>query len=60
MADIYHILNKLKIPFEKHEHPAVFTVEDAAHYDRGFAAGASKNLFLRNKKGDKHFRNVLL
>lgn len=59
MADIYEVLKKLNIPYEKHEHPAVFTVEEAAKYDRGFAAGASKNLFLRNKKGDIHYLVVI-
>lgn len=51
MKDIYRVLEDLEIPFEKYEHPAVFTVEEAAQIDRGIDAGKSKNLFLRNKKG---------
>ncbi len=59
MNDIYKILQHLEIEYEKYEHPAVFTVEEAAQYDRGIDAGKSKNLFLRNKKGNKHFLIVV-
>lgn len=55
MSDIYKILDEMKITYEKYEHPAVFTVEEAQKYDRDIDAGKSKNLFLRNKKGNKHF-----
>lgn len=55
VSDIYQTLSELNITYEKHDHPAVFTVEDSKQYDRGFEAGKTKNLFLRNKKGDKHF-----
>ncbi len=59
MADIYQILQQLEISFEKFEHPAVYTVEEAAKYDRGIDAGKSKNLFLRNAKGDTHYLVVM-
>lgn len=55
MQDIYQLLNDLNISYEKYEHPAVYTVEEAQQYDRGIDAGKSKNLFLRNKKGDRHY-----
>lgn len=55
MKTIYDVLSELRISYEKHEHPAVFTVEEAEHYDRDFNAGKSKNLFLRNKKGTTHY-----
>lgn len=55
MSDIYKILKQLKIDYEKYDHPAVFTVEEAEKYDRGIDGGKTKNLFLRNKKGDKHY-----
>lgn len=55
VKNIYEVLAELNIPYEKHEHPAVFTVEEAAQYERGFDAGETKNLFLRNKKGDVHY-----
>lgn len=59
MPDIYEVLTALDIPYEKHEHPAVFTVEESMQYDRGLDAGKSKNLFLRNKKGDTHYLIVV-
>ena len=55
MKNIYAMLKDLKIAFEKYEHPAVFTVAEAQQYDRDVNTGESKNLFLRNKKGDKYF-----
>lgn len=55
MPDIYHILKQLGIDYEKYDHQAVFTVEEAQKYDRGIDAGKSKNLFFRNKKGNKHY-----
>ncbi len=55
MTDIYEIFRKLEIEFLEHEHPAVFTVEEAELH-KGYLDGVKiKNLFLRNKKGDKHF-----
>jgi Ala-tRNA(Pro) deacylase len=48
-------LDALGIPFERHEHPAVFTVEQALEHWAGIDALHCKNLFLRNKKGDRHF-----
>ena len=59
MTDIYSILQSLNIQYEKFEHPAVFTVAEATQYDRGIDAGKSKNLFLRNVKGDKHYLVVM-
>lgn len=59
MEDIYTILQKLNIQYEKFDHPAVFTVSEAAQYDRGIYAGKSKNLFLRNVKGDMHYLVVM-
>jgi Ala-tRNA(Pro) deacylase len=48
-------LASLGIPFERHEHPPVFTVEQALEHWAGIDAVHCKNLFLRNKKGDRHF-----
>lgn len=59
MKDIYKILEKLGIKYEKHEHPAVFTIEDSEKYKIGLNVNCSKSLFLRNKKGDKHYLVVL-
>lgn len=59
MKDIYQTLKNLEIDYQKYDHPAVFTVEDAEKYYSGIDAGESKNLFLRNKKGDQHFLVVV-
>lgn len=55
MKDVYKILEDLKITFREHEHPAVFTVEEAELHKGDISGIKIKNLFLRNKKGDKHF-----
>jgi Ala-tRNA(Pro) deacylase len=54
-AAVYDALGSLGIPFERHEHPAVFTVEQALEHWAPIDAVHCKNLFLRNKKGDRHF-----
>lgn len=59
MKDIYDILNELNIQYEKVEHPAVYTCAEADQYDRGPDCGKCKNLFLRNKKGDKNYLVIL-
>lgn len=55
MPDLYHILADLKIEYIKHDHPAVFTCEEADEFYKDVPGGKSKNLFLRNKKGSKHY-----
>jgi Ala-tRNA(Pro) deacylase len=53
-AAVYDSLESLGIPFERHEHPPVYTVEQALEHWAGIDAVHCKNLFLRNKKGDRH------
>lgn len=48
-------LEVLGIRFELHEHPPVFTVEEALAHWRDIDATHCKNLFLRNKKGSRHY-----
>ncbi len=43
------------IEFERYDHPPVATCEEAAVHLRGVQGAGSKNLFLRNKRGDRHF-----
>ena len=52
---VYESLESLGISFERHEHPPVFTVEQALEHWAGIDAVHCKNLFLRNKKGDRHY-----
>ena len=52
---VYAVLGQLGVSYERHEHPAVFTVEQALEHWSGIEATHCKNLFLRNKKGDRHY-----
>ena len=56
---VYAALDALGIDYERHEHPAVFNAEDASQYWNPIAGTQCKNLFLRNKKGDRHYLVVL-
>jgi Ala-tRNA(Pro) deacylase len=49
------VLDRLGIAYARHDHPPVFTVEDALAQWRGIDAAHCKNLFLRNKKGSRHY-----
>ena len=48
-------LTSLGVPFTVFDHPPVFTCEEAAVHLAGIAGIGTKNLFLRNKKGDRQF-----
>ena len=52
---VYDALERLGIPYVVHEHPPVFTVEEAVTHWAGIEATHCKNLFLRNKKGTRHY-----
>ena len=56
---VYAALDALGISYEKHEHPPVFTAEEAAEHWRGIPGTQCKNLFLRNKKGNHHYLVIL-
>jgi Ala-tRNA(Pro) deacylase len=52
---VYDILENLGIPYVKHEHPPVYTVEEAELHWENITGAHCKNLFLRNKKGKNHY-----
>jgi Ala-tRNA(Pro) deacylase len=52
---VLDVLGSLGVPFVRHEHPPVFTVEDADKHWTGLRGTHCKNLFLRNKKGNRHY-----
>jgi Ala-tRNA(Pro) deacylase len=56
---VYDRLAELGIPYERHEHPPLPTVEAAEEYWSAIDATHCKNLFLRNQKGDRHYLVVL-
>ena len=58
-AQAYAALDAMGIAYEKYEHPAVFTAEEAAVHWAGIPGTPVKNLFLRNKKGDRHYLLIL-
>lgn len=56
---VYDALESLGIAFQRFEHPPVFTSEEADVHWRNLPGVRCKNLFLRNKKGDRHYLVVL-
>src|SRR5688500_19132059 len=50
---VYVALDALQIPYDSYEHPPVFTSEDVEAHWRHIPATPVKNLFLRNKKGNR-------
>ena len=56
---VYAALDALGISYERHEHPAVFNAEDASKFWDPIPGVQCKNLFLRNKKGDRHYLVVV-
>lgn len=58
-GEVYRALDALGIRYEAYEHPPVFTAEDAAAHWTRIPATPVKNLFLRNKKGDRHYLVIL-
>lgn len=53
--DIYQFLADHSIEYERHDHPAVFTCEEALRLVPPLPAAKTKNLFLRDRKGRRHF-----
>jgi len=56
---VYEALNAMGIQYEKYEHPPVFTSEEAAEHWSPIKATQVKNLFLRNKKGNRQYLVIL-
>ena len=56
---VYAALDALGIPYQQFEHPPVFTSDEAEVHWRGLPGVPCKNLFLRNKKGDRHYLAVV-
>jgi Ala-tRNA(Pro) deacylase len=55
MVDLYYILAEHHIEYERYDHPAVYTVEDVRRFVPPLPAAKTKNLFLRDHKGKRHF-----
>jgi Ala-tRNA(Pro) deacylase len=51
-ADLFALLDRLAIPHATVTHPALFTVEQSRALRGQIPGGHTKNLFLRDKRGD--------
>jgi Ala-tRNA(Pro) deacylase len=56
---VYTVLEELGISYTRHEHPPVYTVEEAEKHWAEIVGAHCKNLFLRNKKGNRHYLVIL-
>lgn len=57
--DLERIFAELAIRVSRHEHEAVFTYDAASALDMRIAGTPTKNLFLKDRKGRRHFLVVL-
>ena len=56
---VYEVLERLGISCVRHEHPPVFTIDEAERHWGSITGAHCKNLFLRNKKGNRHYLIIL-
>ena len=59
MTDIYKFLENNGIHYQRFDHPAVYTVEEAERLCPKMPGASIKNLFLRDKNGKRHFLAVV-
>ncbi|WP_108650335.1 prolyl-tRNA synthetase associated domain-containing protein [Dongshaea marina] len=53
--DIYQFLQQHQISYQRFDHPAVYTCEQASRLRPELPGAKCKNLFLRDRKGRRHF-----
>ncbi|MGD2294361.1 MAG: prolyl-tRNA synthetase associated domain-containing protein [Candidatus Aminicenantes bacterium] len=56
---VYEVLESLSIPFDVFYHSPVYTVEEAETHWENIKGTHCKNLFVRNKKGNRHYLVIL-
>ncbi|HSR50013.1 MAG TPA: prolyl-tRNA synthetase associated domain-containing protein [Acidobacteriota bacterium] len=59
MSDIEKVLDGLGIGYRRYDHPAVYTVEQVEEVIPDLPGAKTKNLFLRDRKGRRHFLIVV-
>jgi len=59
LTDIYKFLDSINVSYERFDHPAVYTVSEAKKLSPEMDGASTKNLFLRDKKGIRHFLVVV-
>jgi Ala-tRNA(Pro) deacylase len=60
MKKLFDLFEALHIDYTLHEHPPVFTVEEANRHWGTLPGAHCKNLFLRNRKGTRHYLVVVI
>lgn len=53
--EIYDYLKDQNVTFERYDHPPVYTCEEANRLIPNLPGTKTKNLFVRDKKGKRHF-----
>lgn len=59
MTDIYKFLSENGIAYQRFDHPAVYTCEEAERLCPQMPGCGTKNLFLRDNAGKRHFLVVV-
>ena len=59
MPDFFQFLAENGIAYERHDHPPVYTVDEASRLVPPLPGAKTKNLFLRDKKGKQHYLVVV-
>jgi len=59
MTDIYRYLENNGIEYQKFDHPPVYTCEEAARLCPEMPGMSTKNLFLRDRDGKRHFLAIV-
>ena len=59
MGDLFELLEELGIECEQVEHPPVYTCEEAEALVPELPGAHTKNLFVRDRKGRRHFLVVV-
>ena len=52
---LFNFLKEQNMDYQREDHQPVFTVEESKVLNLKLQGGATKNLFLRDKKGKRHF-----
>lgn len=58
-SELYQYLEHHQVSYERYQHPAVFTCEEAERWVPEIDAAKTKNLFVRDRKGQRHFLVVV-
>lgn len=58
-AEVFKVLNDLRVEFEIYEHKPLPTIEIAMEVWKDIDCTHCKNLFFRNHKGNKHYLVIL-